>query len=583
MADSKQDVLDMLRDLAELTLLDEGDAQSFRVRAYEAAAQAIAAQATDLGVLSLKDLQKIQGIGPSTAAKIRELLETGKVEKLEALRSKHPRAVVALLRIPGLGPKGLRRLRAELGVASLDDLRRAIETKQIRGLPGFGAKSEEKLAEALARYDATGEAKRTPIAVALKLAERVIERLREVPGVSHASYCGSLRRFAETVGDVDLVVVASDPAPVMESFATMGVVDSVLVRGDTKTSVVTHRGTQVDLRVVAPDQLGAALLYFTGSKGHNIKLRQRALERGWTLNEYALSEQESGRVIASRTEEDIYRALGLSFIPPELREDWGEIELAEAGALPPPMGALYGDFHVHTTVSGDGRSPLEEVVLEAKARGLRVLAITDHAEGTISGVGRTELLAQRARIAAVQAELGDGLRLLHGIELNIGPDGQLDYDAEFRAGFDWCVASVHDHFDLPRDRQTARIIKAMQDPTVRLIGHPSARLIGGRPPIELDLEAVFAAAEETDTALEVNGGLPRLDLSVEALRRARGRALTFVLTSDAHHAKELARLDFAAKNAERAGIDRAKVANTWAPEQLLAWAARGGASGVAIR
>lgn len=565
----------MLRDLAELTLLDEGDAQSFRVRAYEGAAQAIAAQATDLGVLSLKDLQKIQGIGPSTAAKIRELLETGKVEKLEALRQKHPRSVVALLRIPGLGPKSLRRLRAELGIASIDDLRRAIETKQIRGLPGFGAKSEEKLAEALARHDATGEAKRTPIAVALKLAERVIERLREVPGVSHASYCGSLRRFSETVGDVDLVVVAADPAPVMESFATMGVVDSVLVRGDTKTSVVTHRGTQVDLRVVAPEQLGAALLYFTGSKGHNIKLRQRALDRGWTLNEYALSELSTGRVIASRTEEDIYQALGLPFIPPELREDWGEIELAEAGALPPPLGALHGDFHVHTTVSGDGRSPLEEVVLEAKARGLRVLAITDHAEGTISGVGRTELLAQRARIAALQAELGDALRLLHGVELNIGPDGQLDYDAEFRAGFDWCVASVHDHFDLPRDRQTARILKAMREPSVRLIGHPSARLIGGRPPIDLDLEAVFAGAEETGTALEVNGGLPRLDLSVEALRRARGRALTFVLSSDAHHAKELARLEFAAKNAERAGLDRARVANTWAPEELLAWATRG--------
>ncbi len=574
MADSKQDVLDMLRDLAELTLLDEGDAQSFRVRAYEAAAQAIAAQATDLGVLSLKDLQKIQGIGPSTAAKIRELLETGKVEKLEALRQKHPRSVVALLRIPGIGPKGLKRLRSELGVSSLDDLRRAVQTQQIRTLPGFGVKSEEKLAEALARQDATGEAKRTPIAVALKLAERVIDRLREVPGVSHASYCGSLRRFSETVGDVDIVVVASDPGPVMESFATMGVVDSVLVRGDTKTSVVTHRGTQVDLRVVAEGQLGAALLYFTGSKGHNIKLRQRALDRGWTLNEYALSELEGGRVIASRTEEEIYRALGLPFIPPELREDWGELELAESGALPPPMGAMFGDFHVHTTVSGDGRSTLEEVVLEAKARGLKVLAITDHAEGTISGVGRTELIAQRARIAALRGELGDSLALLHGIELNIGPEGQLDYDAEFRAGFDWCVASVHDHFDLDRARQTARIVKAMQDPAVRLIGHPSARLIGGRPPIDLDLEVIFRAAEETDTALEINGGLPRLDLPVESLRRARGRALTFVLTSDAHHAKELARLEYAAKNAERAGLDRARVANTWPPEQLAAWAAR---------
>ncbi|MFO0727605.1 MAG: DNA polymerase/3'-5' exonuclease PolX [Myxococcota bacterium] len=571
MADTKQDVLDMLRDLAELTLLDEGDAQSFRVRAYEAAAQSIAAQATDLGVLSLKDLQKIQGIGPSTAAKIRELIETGRVEKLEALRQKHPRSVVALLRIPGIGPKGLKRLRTELGIQSIDDLRRALGAHQLRGLQGFGQKSEEKLTEALARFEAAGDQRRTPIAVALKLAERVIERLSAVAGVSDAVACGSLRRFAETVGDVDIVVVAKDSAPVMEALVSMGVVDQVLARGETKTSVVTHRGTQVDLRVVAAEQLGAALLYFTGSKGHNIKLRQRALARGWTLNEYALAELETGRVIASRTEEEIYAALGLPFIPPALREDWGEIELAERGQLPAPLGPLIGDFHVHTSLSGDGRSSLEEMVLEAKARGLRVLALTDHAEGTLSGVGRTELLAQREEIAALQAQLGHSLRLLHGVELNIGREGELDYDPEFRAAFDWCVASVHDHFELPQAAQTARLIRAMRDPAVRLIGHPSARIIGGRPPIALDLEAIFTAAEETGTALEINGGLPRLDLSVDALRGAQRRSLTFVLSSDAHHSKELQRLEYAAKQAERAGVDRAKIANAWAPEELLRW------------
>jgi len=561
----------MLRDLAEVTMLEEGDPQSFRVRAYESAAQAIAAQANDLGQLTVKELQKIDGIGKSTAEKIRELLETGKVTKLEALRQKHPPAVVALLRIQGLGPKALQRLRAELGVQSIDDLRRVLAEHKLRALKGFGQKSEEKLAESLARLEAQGAVGRTPISVALPLAERIVAHLAALPGVTHASTCGSLRRFSETIGDVDILVAAADPEPVMEALCAMSLTDRVIGRGTSKTSVVTRRGTQVDLRVVAAHQLGAALLYFTGSKGHNIKLRMRALSRGWTLNEYALSEIEGGRVVASETEEQIYAALGLPFIPPVLREDGGEIEAAEKGELPRPIPRVVGDFHVHTTVSGDGRSTLEEVVAAARARGYRVLAITDHAEGTLSGVGRDALLEQRARFRALQAELGDSLRLLHGVELNIGAEGELDYDLEFRRAFDWCVASVHDHFELDRASQTRRVIAAMRDPSVNMIGHLSARMIGGRPPIDLDIDAIAAAAEETGTALEVNGALPRLDLSVEALRRARGRDVTFLLTSDAHRAEELDRVRYATLNAERAWVDPDRIANTWAPERLMSW------------
>src|SRR6266850_669104 len=441
-----------------------------------------------------------------------------------------------------------------------------------RELAGFGAKSEEKLEQALARLDAQGSLARTPIAVALPLATRIVERMLEIPGVTHASICGSLRRFCETIGDVDIVVAADDPAPVMDALVTMTAVERVLGRGESKTSVVTHRGTQIDLRVVAQHQLGAALVYFTGSKGHNIKLRQRALARGLTLNEYALAELEGGRVVASETEEQIYAALGLPWISPLLREDAGELEAAESGTLPRPIGEITGDFHVHTTVSGDGRSSLEEVVAAARARGCRVLAITDHAEGTLSGVKREALLEQRAQIAAMQAELGDSLRLLHGVELNIGRDGELDYDAEFRSSFDWCLASVHDHFEQGRAAQTRRIVTAMRDPSVRMIGHLSARMIGGRPPIDLDLDAVLAAAEETGTALEVNGALPRLDLSVEALRRARARDVTFVFTSDAHHESELERVKYAKLNAERAWIPAERVANTWPAERLAAWA-----------
>jgi DNA polymerase (family 10) len=570
--DTKQDVLDMLRELAELTVLDEADPQSFRVRAYETAAQAIAAQASDLGKLTPKELQQIHGIGRSTADKIRELIETGRVTKLEALRAKHPASVVALLRIPGLGPKAVGKLRAELGVASLEDLRRALAEQRVRTLSGFGAKSEERIAEALAKLEAEGSLARTPIAVALPLAARIVERLREVPGVAHAEWCGSLRRFAETVGDLDVVVAASDPAPVMEAFVALPFVERVLGRGASKTSAVTRRGLQIDLRVVADHQLGAALLYFTGSKAHNIELRQRALARGMTLNEYALSTVDGGHVVASATEAEIYAALGLPWIPPVLREGAGEIDAAERGALPAPIGAITGDFHVHTELSGDGRSTLDEVVGAARARGCRVLAITEHAEGTRSGVGREAMLAQRGRIRALQAELGDTLRLLHGVELNIGPNGELDWDAEFRSSFDWCLASVHDHFELDRAAQTRRVVAAMQDPSVRMIGHLSARLIGTRPAIALDLDAVFAAAEATGTALEVNGGLPRLDCSVDAIRRGSARDVLFVLTSDAHHARELERVRFAASNAERAWLPPERVANAWPAEKLAAWA-----------
>jgi DNA polymerase (family 10) len=577
MADTKQDVLDMLRELAELTMLEEQNPQSFRVRAYESAAQAIAAQATDLGKLTLKELQQIEGIGKSTAEKVRELLETGKVERVEALRQKHPRSVVALLQIQGLGPKAVSRLRSELGVQSLDDLRRVLAQNRLRDMRGFGQKSEDKLRQAVQRLDEQGALERTPISIALPHAERIVKHLAGLPGVEQVTYCGSLRRFSETIGDIDIVVVAAAAEPVMEALTQMVLVERVLGRGERKTSVVTRRGIQVDLRVVEKHQLGAALLYFTGSKGHNIKLRMRALARGLTLNEYGLSEVEGGKLVASDTEAEIYAALGLPWIPPVLREDAGEIEAAESGRLPRPIEHILGDFHVHTTVSGDGRSPLEDVIASARARGYRALAITEHAEGTLSGVGREALLEQRERFRAVQAELGDSMRLLHGVELNIGPDGELDYDLEFRQSFDWCLASVHSHFELDRAAQTRRVLKAMLDPSVRMIGHLSARMIGHRPGIDLDLDAVFDAAEKTETALEINGALPRLDMSVEALRRVRARNVPLVLTSDAHHSSELERIRFAALNAERASIDPARVVNTWPAERLLGWLETGAA------
>jgi DNA polymerase (family 10) len=372
MSDSKQAVLEMLRELAELTMLEEGDPQSFRVRAYESALHGVEGHSGAFSQLSVEELQKLEGVGKSTAEKIRELLDSGHVAKLDALREKHPKSVVALLRVQGLGPKAIKRLREELDVQSLSDLRSALTEHKLRALKGFGDKSEEKLSRSLAWLEGQLEGARTPISVALPLAERIVEQMRELPGVTHASYCGSLRRFCETVGDIDIVVVASDAEPVMEHFVNLSSVERVLARGATKTSVLTQRGTQVDLRVVAAHQIGAAQLYFTGSKGHNIKLRQRALARGLTLNEYALSELDGGKVVASETEESIYAALGLPFIAAVLREDAGEIEAAERGELPMPIGAIRGDFHVHTELSGDARAPLGELVAYAKEHGYRV-------------------------------------------------------------------------------------------------------------------------------------------------------------------------------------------------------------------
>ncbi|MBK6518928.1 MAG: DNA polymerase/3'-5' exonuclease PolX [Polyangiaceae bacterium] len=570
----KADVADMLRELAELTIVEEGDPQSFRVRAYESARHAVEAYGGELVDLSAAALQKVPGIGKSTAAKIRELVEQGRVAKLDELREKHPPGVLALLRLPGVGPKAVARLRAELGVHGPDELRAAIARHALRDLKGFGPKSEEKLARALERLGGEGE-RRTPISVALPLAVRICARLSAVPGVERAAYCGSLRRFSETVGDLDIVAATEDGAPVMQEALSMPIVDRVLSRGDTRASFVTRAGLQVDLRVVAPHQIGAAMLYFTGSKGHNIKLRQRAIDRGWTLNEYALADAATGDVVASRSEADIYEALGLSFIHPAQREDAGEIELAEKGNLPRVVSSesLIGDFHVHTSLSGDARSSLEEIVSAARARGYRVLAITDHAEGLpANGVGADALRAQRDQIRALQRELGDAMTLLWGVELNIGPHGELDYDAELRSELDFGLASIHDHFDLDEARQTARVVKAMEDPAVKMIGHLSARMIGARPPVPLDVPAVLAAAERTGTALEINGGLPRLDVSVDVLRRARDRGVRFVLTSDAHKDVELGRIEYAALNATRAWVDPDRIVNTWERSRLEAWA-----------
>jgi DNA polymerase (family 10) len=369
------------------------------------------------------------------------------------------------------------------------------------------------------------------------------------------------------------VVASEHAAAVVEAFVKLPGVGQVIGSGETKTSVLTATGLQVDVRVVSLSQFGAACQYFTGSKAHNIKLRQRALARGWTLNEYGLSDAGSGELLAAATEEAIYEALGLAFIPAPMREDRGEIEAAERGELlePVSLGDLRGDLHVHTSLSGDGRSPLEEVVAAAAERGYAYIAITDHGEDlAMNGVGREELRAQRRQLDAMKARHPE-LTLLHGCELNIGKEGGLDYDAGFRRELEWCVAGVHSHFDLDTEAQTRRILKAMEDPTVDAIAHLSGRRIGRRPGIELDVDAVLEQAIETGTAIEINAALGRLDASSEVLYRARDMPVTFVVSTDAHHVRELERMQWGALQAARGWVDPARIANTWPRERFLAW------------
>jgi DNA polymerase (family 10) len=571
---SNDAVVRKLDELVELMKLEEGSPQAFRVRAYEKAVGAVRDLTMDVATLSAAELQKLEGIGKSTAAKIREYLDTGTIATLDALRDKYPPALVELTRIPGMGPKTVLLLRDRLGVESLEQLQAALAEEKLRDLPGLGAKTEEKIARAIERLGLHGKERRTPIAEALPLAARLVATLGDLPDVKRIEYCGSLRRFRETIGDIDIIIAATRPEPIMDAFVGLDEVDEVLGHGETKSSVVMEGGIQVDLRVVAPAEFGAAILYFTGSKQHNIELRQRAIDRGWILNEYALADAETEDTVASRTEKAVYDSLGLRLIPPELREGVGEIEAAETGALPRSLTVadIRGDLHVHSLWSGDGRSELAEMVAAVSHRGLEYVAITEHGEDlAINGLSRDQVRAERKELTKLRRTYPE-LTILHGAELNIAPDGSLDYDHEFLMEFDFCVASVHSHFDLPRAEQTARVVRAMQHPAVNVIGHLTGRMIGRRPGIELDHDAVFDAAAATGAAIEVNGHLDRLDCPPDVARRFRDRSdVAFALSTDAHHVNELRNMEWAVRAARRGWIDKRRVVNTWPRAKFLSW------------
>ena len=552
----------MLAEMARLITIDEGSSQAFKVRAYENAIHGIEGYPGNVADLDAKAMASIKGVGASIAARIVEFVETGTVKKLDELRGEYPVEFVELLKVPGLGPKTLKMLRSELGIANVDDLKAALEREALRSLPGLGKTSEEKIARAIERLGLGGKDRRTPIAEAWPIAVGLAAELASMDGVATAVPAGSLRRLAETIGDIDIVVAADNAQPVMEAVSGHSMAQSVVGTGEKKTSIITRSGIQIDVRVVTPGQLGAALLYFTGSKAHNISLRQRAIDRGWLLNEYGLFAGEA--VVAAETEESIYQALELPLLPPPIRENSGEIEAAAHGTLPAlvTLGEIKGDLHFHSDRSGDGRSTLEEMVAAASARGYHYLAITEHGEDlAINGSSREQMLAHRDRIRALNEDYPE-MTLLYGCELNIGPDGELDYDLDFRMLFDWCVASVHSWFDLPAEKQTARLLRAMADPAVNVIGHLTGRYIGRRPGIELDLESVLEGLAVSGVALEVNGALDRLDASSETIRRAVGAKVKLVISTDSHHTSDLRRMEFGVANAQRGWAASVDVVNT---------------------
>jgi DNA polymerase (family 10) len=566
------DVSAMLDELITLTTLEEESPQSFKVRAYENAKLGIEAHGDDITELTAGQLTKIKGVGKSTASKIREYLDGGTVEKLEKLRAIYPPAFVELSKIPGLGPKTLKLVRSELGVEDVEGLRQAIADEKLRELPRMGATSEAKIAKAIDRLGLTGKDRRTPIADALPLAERLVNDLLALAEVSDAQYCGSLRRMSETIGDIDITVASKKPKAVMKAVVDHREVADIVVAGDTKTSFLTKAGLQVDVRVVDPSQFGSATLYFTGSKAHNIALRQRAIDRGLLLNEYGLLDGD--KVVAAKTEKAIYKALDLPYIAPPMREATGEVDAAADDELPDlvQLSHMKGDLHYHTDRSGDGRSSLPDMVKQAADRGYAYLAITDHGEDlAINGSNREEMLEHREKIRELQKQYPK-MTIMYGCELNIGGDGGLDYDAEFRALFDYTVASVHSHYDQSAADQTDRLIRAIEDPTVNSIGHLTGRYIGRRPGIELNVDKMLDALLANDVALEINGALQRLDAASDVVRRAVDRGVKLVINTDSHHVSELGRMEYGVQTAQRGWAPKELVVNTWSKTKFMKWA-----------
>ena len=562
---SNAELAEQLELLADLLELDGADA--FRLTAYRRAATRIRESAVPVAQLALdQKATRLSGIGTTIENKIVEYTESGDLSALAKLRERLPAGLVEVMHVPGLGPKTARKLHTELGVSSLAELQKAAEREQLRTLPGLGPKTEEKVLAALAKPRAKMERK-TLLGRVLPAVERAVEELREHPAAERVSEAGSVRRRCETVRDLDIIATASDPGALTSHFAELPWVAEVVARGSTKATVVSHDGLRFDLRVVPPESYGNLLQHFTGSKAHNVALREEAVGRKLSVSEYGVKNVETGEVFNAEDEEALYAFLGYQWIPPELRENRGELAAARNGDLPRlvELDDVAGDLHAHTDWS-DGRATLEEMVGAARALGRRYFAICDHARRLREG----RLERQAEAIAAVN-EATSGIRVLSGVEVDIRADGSVDMTDEELAARDWVMASVHSGFDKPRAELTKRIAAAMEHPHVHCIGHPTGRKINRRDAYDVDFEALLEKALETGTFLEINSQPDRLDLIDTHARAAAEAGVPIVVSTDAHRVHELEYLALGVAQARRAWLTSEQVVNTrpWRDVQKL--------------
>lgn len=556
------------------SLLEVRDDSRFRIRAWQRAAQTLETLTEPIEAVAARGgLRALPGIGKEIAARIEEYLTTGRLELLERLRENLPPNFLSLLELRGLGPRTARALWELLGIDSVERLEEACRSGRIIGVAGVQKKTAENLLKAIEQYRA-GRA-RAPLTTARAIAAQVARALRAHGGVERLEIAGSLRRMRETVKDIDILVTSTEPARVIQTLATLPSVAEVAARGDTKISVRHHDGLAIDLRVVAPEAFGAALQYFTGSKAHNVRLREMAVRRGLKISEYGVFDETTGARVAGETEDDVYAAVGLPWVPPELREDGGEIDAAREGRLPVLVerADLRGDLHDHTDWS-DGHHPLERLVEAAEARGYEYVIVSDHSRSlTIAqGLSVERLRQQRAAIRAVQAR--HRIRILAGTECDILEDGALDFPDEVLAELDVVVASVHSRFRQDRATMTARIVRALANPHMDILGHPTGRRLGSREPYDVDLEAVFAAARAHGKALEINASPERLDLNDVHARRAAEAGVLLSISTDTHYLHELDHIELGVAVARRAWLTRDRIVNTRALDDLLAWTAR---------
>jgi len=553
------DVADQFDLLADLMELDGAD--SFRVIAYRRAATRMRETSGSVAQLALDGRAKeLQGIGKTIEEKIVQIVEHGEIEALTKKKAGVPPEVVLFMRLPGLGPKTAARIWRELGVETLDELKAAAEAERLRTLTGLGAKSEEKILAALAYQAESPEPGRRLLGEGLPAVLAVVETLRELPAAVAVSEAGSVRRRKETFRDLDIIATATQPAELTGHFTKLKWVVEVIAHGDTKATVLSRDGLRFDLRVVPPESYGNLLQHFTGSKDHNVAMREEAVRRGFSISEYGITTVETGEVFRSGDENAVYEFLGYQPIPPELRENGGELEAARRGDLPAlvELGDVRGDLHTHSHWSADGKNTLEEMLAGAVARGYAYYAVTDHSHYLREG----RLHAQLEEIERLR-ERFPKLRILAGVEANIRSSGEVDMAEEDLALLDWVVASVH---NAPDNRPTERVLEAMQNPYVDCIGHLTGRRIGTRPPRDVDVERVIAGALETGTFLEINGQPDRLDLRDVHARAAKGAGLRLVVSSDAHQIRAQSYVELAVAQARRGWLTKGDVVNTrtWA-------------------